>query len=113
VDQTDSDLKARGIAALPMCIAQANAMISIVDENYYNRAWCCVEALIINVLQRAYGVHWWYEYTQPDGDGRYVLRKGDMAQWHSISEAKLTVEADRSKLLFLERQAKLLGNEFK
>jgi hypothetical protein len=95
-----------------MCIAQANAMISVVDENYYSRAWCCVEALIMNVLQRSYGVHRWYEYTQPGGDERYVLQKGHMAHWPSISEAKLTVEADRSHLLFLERQAKLLGNEF-
>jgi hypothetical protein len=98
-----------------MCIAQSNAMISIVDDEYYDRAWCCLEVQIINIFQRAYGVHSWYEYRRVDdklGSQRYALRPGVLERWPSISESKLTVESDRPRLLFLERQGKLLGNDF-
>lgn len=93
-----------------MCIAQCNAMISIVDLAYHERAWCCVEVVTIRALQRSYNVHWWFEYEHDTGRGKRVLRNGRADEMLSVAAAKVTMESDRPKLRFLERQAKLLGN---
>lgn len=92
-----------------MNLAQCNAMISLIDDSYYNRSWCCVEVLVLQVLSRAYdGIYLWYEQSDDAaGQGR-PLRPGsnlviDMSQKH------VTYESDRPKLLFLERQIRLLG----
>ncbi|KAF5507181.1 hypothetical protein CGCA056_v013453 [Colletotrichum aenigma] len=38
IDQDNRGIQTRGVAALPMCVAQCNAMISITEDNYYERA---------------------------------------------------------------------------
>jgi hypothetical protein len=43
IDQLDPDGKQRGINALPLIVAQCNAMISLTDATYLTRAWCGVE----------------------------------------------------------------------
>ncbi|KAI0127475.1 hypothetical protein BJ170DRAFT_701947 [Xylariales sp. AK1849] len=110
IDQVDPDTQARGVAALPMCIAQCSAMISIVDEIYYERAWCCVEVITIRALQRSYNAHSWFEYEYDAGQGQRVLRDGRVDETLSVASARVTLESDRPKLMFLERQAKLLDN---
>ncbi|KAI6122377.1 hypothetical protein EDD16DRAFT_1572188, partial [Pisolithus croceorrhizus] len=42
----DQDKPAPGVAALPMIIAQCNALISLVDDAYHTRAWCSVEVMM-------------------------------------------------------------------
>jgi hypothetical protein len=101
-------------------ITQCNAIISLIEEDYYERAWCCVEALLVQVLKRSYGYHLWYESVpseakldngfEPKGDRNESLRKPSMNRIIVPTTAKLTIEADRPTIKFLERQAKLLGN---
>ncbi|GAP92998.1 putative tetratricopeptide repeat protein 28 [Rosellinia necatrix] len=111
IDQIDRAAQARGVAALPMCIAQCNAMISIVDHHYYDRAWCCVEVVTIRALQRSYDAHRWFEYEKHVGGGKGVLRDGRLlGKPLNVALAGVTLESDRPKLRFLERQAKLLDN---
>lgn len=92
-------------------------MISLVEDDYYRRAWCCVEVLMVQTLKKAYNLHLWYEHapTQPyeDQQGRskmqYALRDGPMEMEIVLADKELTYEDDRLKVLFLERQTKLLA----
>lgn len=96
---------------------QCDAVISLADDHYSSRAWCSVEALLVQVLKKSYGVHLWYEQAQvPEVNGRgdasdgLVLREGPMDLAISIAEKTLTFEEiDRPKVMFLERQSRLLG----
>jgi hypothetical protein len=93
-----------------MCIAQCDAMISLVDKRYYERAWCCVEVMTIRALQRSYSAHWWFEYEHEGEAEQGVLRDGKLGQQLSVASAKVSLESDRPMLSFLERQTKLLDN---
>ncbi|KAF4832580.1 hypothetical protein CGCSCA4_v013595 [Colletotrichum siamense] len=108
IDQDNRGVQTRGVAALPMCVAQCNAMISITEDNYYERAWCCVEVITIRALERSYHAHGWYEFGYDASQERKILRDGRVTEALSVASAKVTVDSDRPKLEFLERQAKLL-----
>lgn len=97
----------RGVSALPMILAQCNAVISLVDARYYTRAWCALEVLMVRTLATSYGLHLWYEHVAA-GDG-WELRPGPMDVCISMAEKDVTMEADRTKILFLERQVGLFG----
>ncbi|KAG7152015.1 hypothetical protein HYQ46_012157 [Verticillium longisporum] len=58
-----------------MIVAQCNAVISLVDGQYYERAWCSVEVMMVQQLRRAYGLHLWYEHIAT-GRGVWELREG-------------------------------------
>jgi hypothetical protein len=92
-----------------MNLAQCNAMISLVDDRYYERSWCCVEVLVIQTLSKAYGIHVWYEHAIDPSSGEELLRPGPMDLEINMADKQVTYEADRPKLLFLERQTRLLG----
>ncbi|KAH8719305.1 hypothetical protein GQ44DRAFT_751726 [Phaeosphaeriaceae sp. PMI808] len=72
----DQDHQRPGVAALPLNLAQCNAMISLVDEKYYERSWCCVEVLMIQTLRKAYGIHLWYEHLIDPVNDKESLRTG-------------------------------------
>lgn len=91
-----------------MILAQCNAVISLIDEGYYTRAWCSFEVLMVWTLRRSYGLHLWYEHA-PTGDEQWELRPGPVDLHISMAEKKVTMEADRAKILFLERQVALFG----
>ena len=99
---------AKGVAALPMILAQCNAVISLVDDYYYSRAWCSLEVLLVQTLRSSYGLHLWYEHVAT-GDGRWELRPGPEDLRIELGEKKVTVPADRAKILFLGRQVELFG----
>jgi hypothetical protein len=101
-----------GVAALPMLLAQCDAVISLVDESYYERAWCALEIVMIQTLQKSYQKHSWYEHalcSESDSGGKmWALRTGPLSLEITAADKELTVEEDRPKILFLERQTKLL-----
>lgn len=113
----DQDNPSSGVAALPMILAQCDAVVSLIDNHYYGRAWCSVEAMMISTLRNSYGVHQWYE--QPiegkateggrAAQGCGMLRDGPMGLSIDMAEKKLSFEEERPQLLFLERQIRLLG----
>jgi hypothetical protein len=84
-------------------------MISLTDDKYYERSWCCVEVLMIQTLRKAYDIHLWYEDFEDPVTGKHSLRQGPKDLEVNMVEAHVTYEADRPNLLFLERQTKLLG----
>ena len=92
-----------------MNLAQCNAMISLIDDNYYERSWCCIEVMMVQTLRKANGVHLWYEHVIDPASGNEFLRDGPRDLEMNIAQKKVTYEADRPKLLFLERQTKLLS----
>lgn len=105
-----------GVSALPLIVAQCNAMISLVDDQYHKRAWCSVEVMIMQTLKKSYNQHLWYEhmFVEPDKSkeedgGKWILQEGPMDLEIVMAEKLLTFEADRPKVLFLERQSMLLG----
>ncbi|RYO96123.1 hypothetical protein DL764_007527 [Monosporascus ibericus] len=51
-----------GIATLPMILIQCDAVISLVDGQYYGRAWCTVEVHLIQTLQNLYGLYTWFKF---------------------------------------------------
>lgn len=94
-----------------MIITQCNAVISLVDDAYHERAWCSVKVMIVSVLRRAYGLHLFYEHWRgwgPDAE-RGELADGPDQQGLSIQDKKLTFETDRPIVTFLARQSKFLG----
>jgi hypothetical protein len=105
----------QGVSALPMILAQCNIVISLVDDKYHSRAWCSVEVLMIQTLKKSYNIHLWYEHVLPqqdtvEGEGEGgVFREGPMDLVISMAAKALTFEDDRPKVLFLERQCKLLS----
>jgi hypothetical protein len=106
IDQENAQEKERGIDALPLAVTQCNAMISLVDDIYYERAWCAVEVMLMRALVKSYGLHQWWEHV----DG--TLRKGDVERLFDVGNLQLTKErVDRPKIDFLIRQSKLLGRD--
>lgn len=115
VNQRQPQQRERGIDALPLAVAQCNAMISLVDEIYYERAWCAVEIMLMRELVQAYQLHEWWEHVlhSPTSNhlGRY-LRRGRINRDLDVSRLKLTREKlDRPKIDFLIRHSKLLGKD--
>lgn len=109
----DQDDPMRGVSALPMILAQCNAVISLVDEEYYTRAWCSVEVMVAQTLAKNYGLHLWYEHVYDEApekaQSRGTLRQGPLDMEIVMADKLLSFEWDRPKVLFLERQSRLLG----
>ncbi|KAK4460087.1 Tetratricopeptide repeat protein 28 [Cladorrhinum samala] len=108
----DQDNPMAGVNALPIIIAQCNAVISLVSDDYYSRAWCSVEVMMVQTLRKSYNLHLWYEHVPQDPEGQVVggtLREGPIGLEIVMAEKFLTFEDDRPKVLFLEKQSKLLG----
>lgn len=115
IDQVDEAEKARGIDALPLAVTLCNAMISLVDDTYYERAWCAVEVVIIRTVMESYGLHQWWEHVL-DSPHRSLstgsLRKAGNFAPFNLDDLKLSDEkSDRPKVDFLMRQSKLLGKD--
>lgn len=92
-----------------MNLAQCDAMLSLIDDQYYNRSWCCVEVLMIQTIRKAYSIHLWYEHIIDADSGEESLRPGPLDLDINMAEKVITFETDRPKVLFLERQTRLLG----
>ncbi|KAK0702323.1 hypothetical protein B0H67DRAFT_604614 [Lasiosphaeris hirsuta] len=91
-----------GVSALPFIITQCDAVISLVDDAYYDRAWCCVEAMMISQLQRPtsrHPIHRWYEHIP--------LKAKHNAE--NTTKWGLHRARGMSLIMFLERQSRLLG----
>ncbi|KAK0752883.1 hypothetical protein B0T18DRAFT_314341 [Schizothecium vesticola] len=105
----DQDNPGSGVSALPIIIAQCDAVISLLDNDYFDRAWCCVEAMMIRVMRSWQYMHQWYQHLEPvDGVGNGTLTTKSSV-YVQLKNKKLTYESDRPKVLFLERQTKLLA----
>ncbi|KAJ9143126.1 Tetratricopeptide repeat protein 28 [Pleurostoma richardsiae] len=112
----DQDNPMPGVSALPMIVAQCDALISLVNEDYYERAWCAVEVMMAQTLRTSYGSHLWYEFgpwgLKREGSNtlqNWTLREGAADLEITMADRKLSLEEDRPKVMFLERQARLLG----
>ncbi|KFY89944.1 hypothetical protein V498_06244 [Pseudogymnoascus sp. VKM F-4517 (FW-2822)] len=114
----DQDASQKGVAALPLFLAQSDVVISLVDDQYYDRAWCCVEALMIKRLRGSYNTHLWYEQPSKGNGGDEKgpgmasyesLREVSMELEIGVAEKKLSYESDRENIIFLERQSLLLS----
>lgn len=102
-----------------MILAQCNAVITLFDQHYYQRAWCSVEVMLIKTLKTSYNLHQWYEQVSSNAEGveadaaekahAWVLKEGRMDIEINMADKQLTLEEDRSKVLFLERQCEFLG----
>ncbi|KAK4211284.1 hypothetical protein QBC37DRAFT_446414, partial [Rhypophila decipiens] len=103
----DQDNPSTGVSALPLIIAQCDAVITLQDDDYFDRAWCCVEALLTQTLREIYHVHSWFQQV-PDESGRWELRYMEPISRLTLAGTKLTHESDRAKVMFLERQCGLL-----
>lgn len=117
----DQDNPGAGVSSLPIMIIQCNAVISLVDDTYYDRAWCCVEALMVGELDRYLSrrsVRRWYEHLavatpgadqtgESEGPPEWTLQPARDLML-SMKDKKLTYEQDRPKVMFLERQSSLL-----
>lgn len=93
-----------------MIVAQCDAMLSLTDDSYYERAWCSVEVAMIQVLVRSYspGQHQWLEVRPRTGPGPVELVEGKADLNFDVATLKLTHESDRHQVAFLHRQSKIL-----
>jgi hypothetical protein len=100
------------VNALPISVTQCNAMISLVDETYFNRAWCAVEASMMQTLVTSYGQHDWYldKLSSPDFDRvTGVLERSTAKVDVDPSNLPVSVPSDRPIVAFLHKQSILLG----
>lgn len=115
IEQKKPSGKRRGIASLPLVIAQCKYMLSLTDDGqYYNRAWCAYEAMQAKNLQESYNIHRRFEHVLTNL--RYDRSAGRLTLPQDLeglvpSEQKLSHEADRKNIRFLERQSMLLGTK--
>lgn len=72
--------------------------------------------MMVQALKTSYRLHSWYEHVpvrtlneSGDDHAAWILREGPIDLQVIISEKELTFEQDRPKVLFLERQSRLLG----
>lgn len=89
-------------------------MISLVDDTYFNRAWCAVEVLVMQTLM-TYGHHKHLEH-QLQGSGGVL---GRLVASDRLSEVQdvarndlkygITEAQDRASVRFLARQSELLA----
>ena len=94
-----------------MIISQCDALISLVDAEYHERAWCSVEVMMVQALRKAYKLHAWYEHVESIDAGpnkTYHLRSGPEDLIIDLDQKRLRFQSDRSRIMFLERQCKLL-----
>jgi hypothetical protein len=89
-------------------------MISLVDDKYFDRAWCAVEVSIMQTLRSSYSVRecWEHRLHQPEKDrieGYLQRSRRTLYIDDKVTNLHLTYESDRPKVAFLVRQSKLLG----
>ncbi|OJJ30811.1 hypothetical protein ASPWEDRAFT_44796 [Aspergillus wentii DTO 134E9] len=104
----NQDNPSPGVSALPLNLAQCDAVISLLDNDYHSRAWCSVEVMMVQMLRKSYHLHSWYEHTKFD-TGDWVLHEGPLTFKPEVAGKRLSCEQDRARILFLERQTRLLG----
>lgn len=99
-----------------MTLAQCDAVISLVDERYYHRAWCTVESYLMQTLQRSYGRNRRFEFRDvvagqnSEGlDTTGTLLLGGTPVDGEMENKEISNPLDRPRLLFLKRQSTLLG----
>jgi hypothetical protein len=112
----DQDDPMPGISALPMIVAQCDAVISLIDDGYHDRAWCSVEVMMILALRRRCKGYVWYEYREGPAPSEgspissmYGLRVGPEHLDVELAKKTLSFEGDRRKVLFLEELSQLLS----
>ncbi|KAM7185187.1 hypothetical protein V8F33_012530 [Rhypophila sp. PSN 637] len=108
----DQDNPAAGVASLPLVIAQCDAVITLHDETYFDRAWCCVEASMIQTLRTGYDLHEWLEQvpygTKDDGSLDGDSDAGDKTKADGI-ELGSTEKKDDSAPEWILRERKYIS----
>jgi hypothetical protein len=91
----------QGVSALPIIIAQYNAVISLVDNKYYSHVWCSVKVIMVQALKKSYNLYLWYKHMliqsdtlKEEGASRGFLREGLIELKISMLEKNLTFEED-------------------
>lgn len=113
LEQTDLQRLVAGVHSLPIYVLASDIVISIPDENYFNRAWCLMEVMYSRLSEEGRGFPRRYDCIS-DGDGEdiggdYRLRADDgKSVIKNPREGQLTSEADRRKIRFLELVARLV-----
>ena len=71
---------------------------------------------MIQTLEKSYQKHKWYQYAPSSaslegnsGSEEWTLRAGPLDLNITAADKRLTVEEDRPKIVFLERQTQLLS----
>jgi hypothetical protein len=102
----------QGISSLPLIVAQCDAIISLVDDTYYSRAWCAVEVLLMQTMA-LYKRHECFEHllNDPSFDpvNGHLQQRVRSFEVDKICDLQVTYESDRPLIAFLVRQSKLLG----
>ncbi|KJX97106.1 hypothetical protein TI39_contig558g00004 [Zymoseptoria brevis] len=111
IDQEDVESRARGIDSLPMAVLQCDVMISLEDDEYYNRAWYAVEVRLMQELIGACHKHerWRHVLLSRENTADGLLERGQERSQVPITSLSVTVKSDLPKIDFLMRQSKLLG----
>ncbi|SMR57060.1 unnamed protein product [Zymoseptoria tritici ST99CH_1E4] len=111
IDQEDVESRERGIDSLPMAVLQCDVMISLEDDEYYNRAWCAVEVRLMQELIGAYHKHerWSHRLLSGESTADGLLERSQEHSEVPITSLAVTVKGDLPKIDFLMRQSKLLG----
>ena len=118
IEQDDRVQQQRGVNSLAAVIRQVDAVISLVDEEYYTRAWCSVEIAFAQRLRsRNHVPHWFLETSLTSSRGQGDLSEADYSsvvvhhpelEPGDPSTLNISFEKDRPSVRFLFLQASLL-----
>jgi len=64
---------------------------------------------MIQRLKKDYNIHGWFEHARYTRNGAFRLQEVELGVRILMADKKLSYESDRPKVMFLERQSKLLG----
>ena len=106
-------LEMRGVNSLAAVIRQVDAVISLVDDSYFERAWCSVEVAFTQRLRGKNGVPLWYvdEEVRPisaNSAAASHLVEAKPVECAGPDLLKLSYETDRPTVKFLFLQASLI-----
>mmetsp|Transcript_3495 Transcript_3495/g.6027 ORF Transcript_3495/g.6027 Transcript_3495/m.6027 type:complete len:359 (-) Transcript_3495:1508-2584(-) len=138
LDQNNFDRLMAGVHSLPIYVLSSDVVISLPDENYYNRAWCLMEVMYARLSQEGRKFPHRFDMVKKedvsdcagggddilsgfnllmneedadaagDDDG-YVLRPDDgTSAIKNPREGQFTSEKDRRSIRFLELVARLV-----
>ena len=118
IEQDDRVQQQRGVNSLAAVIRQVDAVISLVDEEYYTRAWCSVEIAFAQRLRSRNQVpHWFLETSLTSSRGQGDLSDADYSSvvahhpervLGDPNTLNISFEKDRPSVRFLFLQASLI-----
>jgi tetratricopeptide (TPR) repeat protein len=109
LDQNNFDRLMAGVHSLPIYVLASDVVISLPDENYFNRAWCLMEVMYARLSREGRKFPQRFDFLKDEEADDFILRPDDgKSELKNPREGQFTSEKDRRSIRFLELVARLV-----